>query len=330
LPKIGFYKILLKDGGYQSEGLLTAHASYEWTLEQARKAALKYHQKATSHAESWYGFYSAFIAAKYFPDGDLDKILSKRFDYLYDLLHDTIQVKPLYFASRIQNTSTTIGLLIDKYNAEHKVKDLKNASLLADWLMNTWQRQNDGAYVNHGTVYTSVIYIAKSMLELALAEHKAAQNDASWQTCAVRHYLSAKRAIDQLVASQGDFETEGELTFEDGMVSCSALQIGMLALMQNNEKDRQHYTEAMLKILNSHDCLTQLRVPDARRRGGTMRYWEAQYDVLMLPNMFNSPHGWSGWRAYATYYAYLLTGEEKWLLQTYNAMGAFSNLIDYY
>ena len=85
----------------------------------------------------------------------------------------------------------------------------------------------------------------------------------------------------------------------------------------------------MLKILKSHDCLTQLRVPDARRRGGTMRYWEAQYDVQMLPNMFNSPHGWSGWRAYATYYAYLLTGDEQWLLQTYNAMGAFSHLIDY-
>lgn len=42
--------------------------------------------------------------------------------------------------------------------------------------------------------------------------------------------------------------------------------------------------------------------PMPGRRGGTMRYWEAQYDVQMLPNMFNSPHGWSGWRGYATYY----------------------------
>lgn len=60
-----------------------------------------------------------------------------------------------------------------------------------------------------------------------------------------------------------------------------------------------------------------------------MRYWEAQYDVQMLPNMFNSPHGWSAWRAYATYYAYLLTGEERWLRETYNAAGAFSNLVDF-
>ncbi len=60
-----------------------------------------------------------------------------------------------------------------------------------------------------------------------------------------------------------------------------------------------------------------------------MRYWESQYDVHTMPNMFSSPHGWSAWRAYATYYAYLLTGQERWLLETWNTMGAFANLIDY-
>ena len=83
--------------------------------------------------------------------------------------------------------------------------------------------------MNHNTVYTSVIYVAKSMLELTLEERKLGRSDKTWAAAAKRHYQSAKRAIDQLVASQGDFETEGELTFEDGMISCSALQIGMLA-----------------------------------------------------------------------------------------------------
>lgn len=328
LPTTGLYKIKVTDGNKHAEGILSAHASWQWTMEQARKGALKYHQKATSHIESWYGFHSSFIAAKYFPKKEPDEALRTRFDYLFGLLHDQVKMEPLYHASRIQNTSGTIGLLVDKYEAYNQIEDLQKASKLADWLMNTWQRK-DGAYVNHNTVYTSVIYIAKSMLELTLAERKLGKQDATWQQAADRHYDSAKRAIDQLVASQGDFETEGELTFEDGMISCSALQIGMLALMQQDEKTRRHYTDAMLQILNSHDCLTQLRVPDARRRGGTMRYWEAQYDVQMLPNMFNSPHGWSAWRAYATYYAYLLTGQERWLKETYNAMGAFSNLIDY-
>jgi hypothetical protein len=68
-------------------------------------------------------------------------------------------MEPKYYASRIQNTSGTIGMLVDKYQAYHDVNDLKKASRLADWLMNTWQRK-DGAYVNHNTVYTSVIYVA--------------------------------------------------------------------------------------------------------------------------------------------------------------------------
>lgn len=328
LPRIGLYTVKVSDHGKVAEGVLSAHASWQWTLEQARKATLIHHQKATSHAESWYGFYSAFIAARYFPEQQIDLSVKKRFDYLFDLLHDKHTGEPLYYQSRIQNTATTIGLLIDRYEASGEVEVLKKASALGDWLMRNYQRK-DGAYVNHNVVYTSVIYVAKSMLELVLAEQALGSKDLSWQAAADRHYQSAKAAIDQLVASQGNFETEGELTFEDGMISCSALQIGLLALMQKEEKERDRYTNAMLKILNSHACVTQLRVPDARRRGGTMRYWEAQYDVQMLPNMFNSPHGWSGWRAYATYYAYLLTGNKRWLDQTCNAMGAFSNLIDY-
>ena len=106
------------------------------------------------------------------------------------------------------------------------------------------------------------------------------------------------------------------MTFEDGMISCSALQVGMFALLQEDPASRQHYAQAMMDILESHDCLTQLKVNDGRRRGGTMRFWEAQYDVLMLPNMFNSPHGWSAWRAYASYYAYLLTLDERYLKES--------------
>ena len=328
LSEKGLYDIFVTDGTKQCHGILTSHATWQQTMEQAREAAWKYKQKATSHIESWYGFHTSFLAAKYFPSADIDTKLRNRFEYLFNLLHDTVAMAPKYHASRIQNTSGTIGLLVDKYEAYGDMADIRRAARLADWLISHWQRA-DGAYVNHNIVYTSVIYVAKSMLELSLVERELGKTDAAWQAAYERHYASAKRAIDQLVAVRGNYETEGEMTFEDGMLSCSALQMGMLALMENDSTARAHYTEAMLQTLNSHDCLTQLRVPDARRRGGTMRYWEAQYDVQMLPNMFNSPHGWSAWRAYATYYAYLLTGDEKWLLQTYNAAGAFSNLIDY-
>ena len=328
LPEPGQYDVKATDEGRTLTGMLVRPKSWQWAMERAREGALKYHQKATSHVESWYGFHSSFIAAKYFKEPKLDAKLSQRFDYLYTLLHDTVSVEPKFHKSRIQNTSGTIGMLVDKYEAYGNLADLRHASQLADWLVDNNQRK-DGAYVNRNTVYTSVIYVAKSILELALVEKRLGATDKFWADKAAKHYESAKRAIDQLVGADGDFETEGELTFEDGMISCSALQIGMLALMQNDDNARRKYSNAMLKILNSHDCLTQLRVPDARRRGGTMRYWEAQYDVQMLPNMFNSPHGWSGWRAYATYYDYLLTGNERWLRESYNAASAFSCLADY-
>ena len=328
LPKHELYDVMVEDGAHTATGTLVNHKSWQWALERAREGAWKYHQKATSHIESWYGFHSSFIAAKYFKKPELDSKLRKRFDYLYTLLHDTVRVEPKYHKTRIQNTSGTIGMLVDKYEAYGDISDLRHASQLADWLIRNNQRK-DGAYVNCNTVYTSVIYVAKSILELSLVEKRLSATDPFWASKAEEHYASAKRAIDQLVGSDGDFQTEGEMTFEDGMISCSALQIGMLGLMQDDAAARRHYTDAMLKVLNSHDCLAQLRVPDARRRGGTMRYWEAQYDVQMLPNMFNSPHGWSGWRAYATYYAYLLTGNERWLRESYNAASAFSCMADY-
>lgn len=330
LPRPGLYTVRASVNGKTAEGTLSALHPWSWCMERGREGALKYHQKATSHIESWMGFYTAFLAAKEFPSDSIDRALDRRFELLFDLLHDTVRMEPRYHATRIQNTAGTIGMLADRYEAYGHIRDLERAARLADWMIRTSQRE-DGAYYNHGTIYTSVIYIAKSVLELAEIEKRLAASSpdsALWRERSERHYASAKRAVDQLVAADGNFQTEGEHTFEDGMISCSALQMGLMALWQTDTAQRTRYTQAMLKVLNSHDCLTQLRVPDARRRGGTMRFWEAQYDVQMLPNMFNSPHGWSAWRGYATYYAYLLTGDERWLRETFDAMGAFANLID--
>ena len=320
--KPGLYNVVVTDGDKTAHGCINVHYPWRNTMELAREAALRYKQKATSHVESWYGFHSAFLAARYFPCDSTDRKLNERFDMIFGKLYDA-SGKPFKYEWRIQNTASTIGMLVDRYEAFGNIADLDRARDLADWMISFSQKEN-GAYMNGSTVYSSVIYPAKSILELVDAEkHANRKNDAR------RHELSAKRAIDQLVASQGDFNTEGEITYEDGMVSCSALQIGLFALRQTDKTLRKHYTDAMLDILKGHNCLTQLRVPDGRRRGGTMRYWEAQYDVHILPNMISSPHGWSAWRAYATYYAYLLTGEEHWIRETFDAAASFASLIDH-
>lgn len=319
LRKQGLYNITVEDGRYVANGSLIVHRRWEDCLRIAREAAVKYRQQPTSCVESWYGYYSAFLAAKYFPDAGVDSLLNRRFDTFREMMYAD-DMSPKYYKKRIQNTACTIGMFTDRFQAYGNREDLERASMMADWLIQYSQAPN-GAYMKGRTMYTSVAYIAKSMLELYLVEKDI------FPEAARRHYESAKRAIDHLVESDGNFQTEGELTFEDGMISCSALQIGFFALLQEDAAVRKHYTDAMLKLLDSHDCLTQLVVPDARRRGGTFRFWEAQYDVLMMPNMITSPHGWSAWRAYATWYAWLLTGEDRWIRETWNAMGAFSGLI---
>lgn len=318
----GIKKITVTDGDRGAHGTIAVRHPWSTTMNLARKAALRYRQKPTSHVESWYGFHTAFDAARVMPDPDIDSVLNRRFDLVLEKIFDLEKGQPYQYQWRIQNVSSTIGMLADRYLAFGNTADLDVGERMAACLMSC--QREDGAYMNGHTDYTSVIYPAKSLLEFADAERSAGrESKAAWLED------SAKRAIDHLVAADGDLETEGQITYEDGMVSCSALQLGALALRCKDIKDRQRYTDAMLKLLDGHDCLTQLRVPDGRRRGGTLRFWEAQYDVFMLPNMISSPHGWSAWRAYATYYAFLLTGEERWLGETFDAASAFAALIDH-
>lgn len=318
----GVKDINVCDGVRQAHGTVAVRHPWNATMRLAREAVERYRQKPTSHVESWYGFHTAFDAARIMPEPGIDSVINRRFDMVVDKIFDREKGAPYKFHWRIQNVSSTIGMLADRYIAFGNPADLDLGERMARYVMDC--QREDGAYMNGHTDYTSVIYPAKSMLEFADAERVAGRKKQ-----AARIEASARRAIDHLAAADGDLETEGQITYEDGMISCSALQLGELALRSKNIKDRRRYTEAMLRLLDGHDCLTQLRVPDGRRRGGTLRFWEAQYDVFMLPNMISSPHGWSAWRAYATYYAYLLTGQERWLRETFDAAAAFAALIDH-
>lgn len=321
-PSAGLYNVMAEDSGKVSHGTINVRYPWKRTMELARKGALEHAQKATSHVESWYGFHSAFLAARHFPSDSIDAALDQRFNLIFNNLFSA-DGKPLKYEWRIQNTSSTVGILVDRFEAFGDMADLDRACRLADWMISYSQKEN-GAYMNGKTVYSSVIYPAKSIIELADAERSCGR-----VMDAMRHEASAAKAVAQLVAARGDFNTEGEITYEDGMVSCSALQIGLMALRTHDAALRSKYRDMMLDILHGHECLTQLQVPDGRRRGGTMRYWEAQYDVHMLPNMLSSPHGWSAWRGYAAYYAYLLTGDERWLRETFDTASSLASLIDH-
>lgn len=319
----GVYTVtVITEDGKISEGMIYCRHDYGWYLKAARKNAVIKPQKASTHTESWYGHFSSFLAAKHYPDKELDELAKANFDEIIPYMYDIEKGKPIVIPNRIQNTACLISLMVDLYES-----DKENLRVYLDYAANMaedlMRRQTpDGAYRKDEAHYTSVIYISKSMLELALAEKEAGLTERY-----MLHYESAKRAVYDLVELKERIGTEGEHTLEDGMITCSSLQISYFALTLP-EEERAPFIEAAEYLIDVHRCLEELETPDCRMRGATLRFWEAQYDVQIRGNMMNTPHGWTSWKNYATYYLYLLTGKEEYLKDTVDTMGACIQMID--
>lgn len=317
----------ISQSGKVAEAKVSVRKPWSWYMKAARSEAIRMPQKGTSHTESWYGLFSCFGAQKHFPDPALDKAAHSSFDEIFPLMYDTRTWTPTRFENRIQNHSCAAGLLAMRYQVTGDMAHLEAAVKLVDFLLG--KQSEDGAYRNHGTHYTSVIYIAKSIMEVMACEKQLAASSTVWKERYERHFNSVKLAMDNLAEKRDDIETEGEMTYEDGMISCSFLQLSMFALLLDSPEDRKKYVDAALYLAKGHRCLSQLLIPDSRMNGCTLRFWEAQYDVLSTPNMLNSPHGWSAWRIYGLWYIYQLTGDVEYLRHMMNALGSCVQLIDF-
>ncbi len=312
--------------GKVAEAKIYERRPWSWYLRQARLEALAKPQIGSSHVEGWMGFFSCFLAQRHFPDPALDTQAAAKFAEIWPLMYDMVAMRPTSWEDRIQNHACAASLMVDRYQATGTIRDLEFAASLSDLMLA--KQSPDGAYRNHGTHYTSVVYIGKSIMEVMAEEKKLAASDIKWKERYERHYDSVRRAMDELAKRLDDIQTEGEMTYEDGMISCSCAQLAMFALLQDDPTARRKYLDAALHFAMGHRCLSQLLVPDCRMNGGSLRFWESQYDILASPNMMNSPHGWSAWKIYALYYLYLLTGEPDWLRQTMNALGSCAQIMD--
>lgn len=326
------YENLLSEGvntiadGNSAELSIFVRKSWFYYLDCARKSAEKCQQKPGTHTESWYGYFSLVAYAKEIGDDGYKRNLCNKFDEFFSILtkgrDNRKKFKKKALPHRLQNVSCMLSLLADFYELTQNMKYLMWGENLASWLMKL-QSKLDGSYRNHGTHYTCVIYPAKSLLEFALAEKEAGLEE-KYKV----HFDSAYKAIQNLYELKDNIQTEGEMTFEDGMISCESLQLGYLATLLSDEKDKAKFTQCAKEILEKHRCLEQQILPDCRVRGCTLRYWEARYDVNFFSNMLNSPHGWTSWKTYATYYLYLLTGELNYLKDTMDTVGACMQCVD--
>ena len=323
----GIYKLrAIDENGKVSEAMFCCREDWDFYLGGAAKEALRKPQIASTHVEGFYGMFSMFLSAKYFDDEYLLAKAYECFNEIMPLMFDFEKCEPTVIPERIQNTALLISLMTDMYevNPSENICYLQTASRFGDWIMNT--QTPDGVYRNKNIHYTCVIYIAKAMLELALAEKNC--GDKALEEKYKIHYESVKKAVDELVRNLDNIDTEGELTLEDGMVSCSALQIAMFALTLP-EAERDDYIRAAEHMMKIHSCLEQQLIPDCRMNGCSLRYWESQYDVMVRCNMLNSPHGWSAWTAYAHYYLYMLTGKKNYLLSLMNTLGSCAQLLNF-
>ncbi len=324
----GLYRLsVAQNDGHISEASVSVRHPWSWYMIQARKESLVHKQYASSHLEQWLGLETDALTRLYLPDPDLDAQTDKRLKEILNLQWDlgtktpsNIPIKYRYLV----NTAQMAGVLAYRYMAGRDPYWIDLASGFADYVVSLqWA---DGNYDN----YTSVAYPVKSVMTVMAAEKLAAATDERYKAAYERHYASAKKAMDFLVRSQDNLTTEGENTFEDGMISCSGTQLAMFALLQQDPAQRRKYAEASRKMLSSHHCLEQLLIPDARMNGATLRFWEAQYDTLIgkSRNMMDSPHGWSAWLIPGLWFQYLLTGEEDWLRKAMNSLGSCTQLID--
>ncbi|MEG0485700.1 MAG: hypothetical protein RR576_09670 [Oscillospiraceae bacterium] len=342
---IGIYTATLRNqAGYQAEMCLSVRRPWSWYVQMARNAAAETPQKASSHAESWYGFYSAYLARRYFPKATLDRELDRHFNEIFSLLYQNGTTIPLIQKDRIQNHSSMLGVFVNRYECTGASADLEQAERLAELVL-SFQRE-DGGFYKGNTDYTSVIYPAKSIMELVHAEKSRANNKSvppnERQRCAAcvdRHMEALGRAMEHLAVLEGNFQTEGATAscYEDGANSCSATQLSEFALLfPKGSPERSRYTEAARHVLEKHTSHEQALIPDSRMVGGTLRWWEAQYDVEMggtnmapRAQMMVSPHGWSAWNIYGLFHLYELTGEISYLQRGMNAIGSCAQLMGF-
>ncbi|MBQ9082534.1 MAG: hypothetical protein IJY28_03430 [Clostridia bacterium] len=307
---------------------LTVYVRRPWSyyLTCANASAKQCQQKPGTNCESWYGYFTRVLYEKQYGAPASIRALTDEFDRFFHVMtvceNGKYRMHPETLVIRLQNTSTMLSLLADFYELTGKTSYLDKAADLAEGLMAT--QVEDGSYRKRRRMhYTCVIYPAKSMLELAAAERQAGRTDA-----ARVHTDSAVRAVWELAGVLDNIGTEGQMTFEDGMLTCESLQLGCLALQLPEGDARSTLTEAAVYILRKHRCLQQHLIPDCRVRGGTARFWEARYDVNFFANMLNTPHGWTGWKNYATYYLYQLTGDPAYLRDTMDTIGACMQCVD--
>ena len=324
----GTYKLQVSSKNYCSEGNLYIRRPWSWYLQQAGKEALRMEQKSMQHREGWMGFFTAYWSHVYFPNAIMLQETEEKFEEFWKNMVDPqtgfYYTNKKTWYDRPQNTSWMIAVLVARYAATKRIEHLELAAQWADFLIDKFQLPN-GAYRG----YTALTLGAKFLQELMWFEKPLADKSHKWKEYYERHSRSVQAASQNVLAVKDMGATEGEATYEDNQAGSAWSLLAMHALTETNSDQMSSMLQAGREIQKHHECLTQAFIPDSRMRGGSLRWWEAQYDVLIRKNMMTSPHGWTMRSQFGALYLYLLTGEEHYLNVAFDAMASCAQAIDH-
>lgn len=231
----------------------------------------------------------------------------------------TPEGKPLLRPDRIQNQSCAMDICRNFFLATGEKKWLDMAIQVARQFMSS-QGPDGGFYTPRGTHYTAVYYPAKSLLDLVRELRR--QTETKYVTLSKEIEKVVRIAVEDLYRRGENIETEGEQTYEDGMISCSALQQAAYSLFTGDNR----FALRALELMAEHRCL-EWRSPEAHIQGGSCRFWES-YWAIGWGNCMNTPHGWTTWTSFAHLYIYLATGELSHLFRAWDSAIATLQIID--
>ncbi len=207
------------ENGKIAEGTIFVRHGWKWYLEKARLEALRVKPTQTANAECIYPFFSYFLGRKHIPDSRIDAECENVF-WKYFPQHYDFAINKLYRQWRLCDSGIWASILADRYEVTGDLKALEYAAHLCNFLIT--QQGEDGGYYAHGkTHYTSVIYQAKSIMEVLSEEKIPAAKDTVWKERYLEHCKSVERAMDDLVRRRDNVKTEGQGTYEDSMIANS-------------------------------------------------------------------------------------------------------------
>ena len=91
----GLYSLEVQTAdGFSSTAYFYCRKPFEWYLKNAREEVINKMPHATTHCESWYGFFSGFLAAQHYPDTEKDEIINNMFQEIMPLCFDFENIKP--------------------------------------------------------------------------------------------------------------------------------------------------------------------------------------------------------------------------------------------